>query len=121
MTGTRNTLTLYPDKQPPDDKEAEIAEILNRAIEHNLCVRWTYKPSLMQAAPHILYRKNGGLYLDAVVTQYDGSIVDDDKLASFKLTTLVSPAVTTEAFEPRMVFDPAEPRYRDGIVARAVV
>lgn len=117
MPETRKKLSLRIGTASPEHRETETASILAQALEHHLCVRWTYNRVLMQAAPQILYRRNDALYCDAVVTEKNGVRPEETKLASFRLSGLGQVVLTVEALEPFQALDVSDPRYRDGIVA----
>lgn len=118
MSEIRKTLSLRIGDKPPHDREAETAALVRQAIEHRACLRWTYNRVLMQAEPRILYRRNGGLYVDAVVTEKNGAPPAELKVGSFKLTGLNAPVLTGERIATTLAIDLADPRYADGIVAR---
>ena len=118
MTETRKKLSLRIGGATPEQREADVACVLTRAMDHHLCVRWTYNRALMQAAPQILYRRNGGLYCDAVVTEKNGAKPDEARLASFKLSGLGHVVLTTETLLPFGRLDLSDARYKGGIVAK---
>lgn len=119
MGENRRTLSLKSGGLPPADREAGAALSVGQAIERQLLVRWTYNRTLMQAAPQILYRRNGGLYVDAIVTEKNGAPPVERKLGSFRLTGLGNISLTSESFTPAGDIDLADPRYKAGVIARA--
>jgi hypothetical protein len=115
MTEPRRKLSVRLDPKPNED---ETATLLAQAMDHHLCVRWTYNRTLMQAAPQILYHRNGSLHCDAIVTEREGMSLAEPKLGTFKLAGLGRVALTSEPFELASI-DPNDARYVEGIVGRA--
>ena len=118
MSEIRKTLSLRIGTKPPEDREAEAAALIRQAIDEGSCLRWTYNRVLMRAEPRILYRRNGGLYVDAVVIEKNGAPPAELKIGSFKLTGLGNPVPTGEPIASGLAVDLADPRYAEGIVAR---
>jgi hypothetical protein len=103
---------------PSPEQPADIAARLTKAIEQKACVRWTYNRLSILAAPQVLYRKNEGIYCDAVVLERDGKMPLETKLASFNLAGLTRVKLTGDPAEPAPDLDLAEARYQGGILAR---
>lgn len=118
MTEVRKKLSLRMGAGSPDQRELDVASLLSRAMEHHLRVRWTYNRVLMQADPQLVYRRNGALYCDAVVTEKNGSQPDETKLASFRLSGLGHVVLTTETLSPFGGIDFSDDRYAEGIVTK---
>lgn len=72
MTERRKTLSLRLSAKTPDEPALDPEVLIEQAIAHHLCVRWSYNRTMMQAAPQILYRKKSGVYLDAIVIERGG-------------------------------------------------
>jgi hypothetical protein len=117
MTQIRTTLSLRL-KENGRSPQDESAEILIRAIGHQLCVRSTYNRGLVILAPHILYTRNGDRFLDAVVIERNGGKPSDVKLGTFKLLGLNGVAMTSEPFKRFSGFDENAPRYAEVVIAR---
>ncbi|WBO24499.1 hypothetical protein [Sphingomonas abietis] len=119
MTERRKTLSLRLSAKTPDEAALDAQTLIEQAIAHHLCVRWSYNRTMMRAAPQILYRKKGGVYLDAIVIERGGAAPAETKLGSFKLTGLTHLVITTEAFTPDASIDIGDARYSEGVIARA--
>ena len=119
MTDPHKTLASKPSAAAPEAAELDGCTLLEQAIIHRLRVRWTYNRTEMQAAPQILYRRKNGVYLDAIVMERAGEAPAELKLGSFKLTGLTNLVIVNEAFTPARGINPADIRYKEGILARA--
>lgn len=119
MSNSPKTLSLNQGAQAPAAAEIDGCLLLEQAIANRLYVRWTYNRTQMEAAPHVLYRKKSGVYLDAIVTERAGEIPSEMKLGSFKLTGLTNLAIVNKAFSPSPDIDPADARYAEGIIVQA--
>jgi hypothetical protein len=118
MLESRKTLGLRSDTRSVQEKDAAARDLLAQAIDHLLCVRWTYNRVLIQAAPQILYLRNDHLYCDGVVLEKKGVRPLETKVAAFRLAGLSNIALMGETFRPEPI-DLANPRYAQGILARA--
>jgi hypothetical protein len=116
MTESRRTLSLKLSSNR-DERVEQGAAALRQAITHHLCVRWSYNRVLMRVAPMILYRKHGGLHVDALVLEKHGAAPVEVKLSTFKLAGISNVAVTMEPITGTARPDPADPRYTEGIDA----
>ena len=103
----------------PEEREDRNRTILQQAMERRVCVRWTYNRTLMRAAPHVLYKRHGDLFVDAVVIERNGATPAEMKLGTFKLAGLSSLALTEEplVLMPALVVD--DGRYLEEVVGRA--
>ena len=119
MTERRKTLSLRLSARTSDEAALDAQALIEQAIAHHLCVRWSYNRTLMRAAPQILYRKKSGVYVDAIVTERGGAAPAETKLGSFKVTGLTNLVITTEVFTPDAGIDIGDARYDEGIIARA--
>lgn len=118
MTETRKKLSLRIGGASPEQREQDLVSVLGQAIEHHFRVRWTYNRVSMHADPQLLYRRNGALHCDAIVTEKNGTRPDEAKLATFRLSGLRDVVLTTEALSPFGGIDLQDPRYDEGIVAK---
>jgi len=116
MMEPRPKLSLRLGTKSPE--QADSISLLMRAIEQNLCVRWTYNRTHMRAAPQILYRKNNNLFCDAVVVERNGAATAILKLASFNLAGVKGLLLTQQIQPawPEINFEDA--RYASGILAQ---
>ena len=117
MTEPRPKLKLRLAPTSPEEQLAKTTALLSDAIERKLCVRWAYNRLSIVASPQILYRKNDGIYCDAVVVERDGKMPIETKLASFNLAGLTQLKLTGEVGGPERQFDVTDPRYEGGILA----
>ena len=118
MTEPRPKLKLRLAPTSSEKQVAKTTALLSDAIEQKVCVRWAYNRLRIVAAPQILYRKNDGVYCDAVVVERDGKMPIETKLASFNLAGLTQVKLTGDVAEPEYQIDLADPRYEGGILAR---
>jgi hypothetical protein len=81
------------------------------AIVRQLAVSATYNKGSVTIAPHILYTRHGEIYVDAVTVERDGKPPREEKLGTFKLDGLGDPTLTTRAFTPSPLFEPAAEKY----------
>jgi len=117
MSQPRPKLSLRLGSKTPEQKEADAAALLTRAIEEHLGVRWIYNRTLMRAAPQLLYRKNDSLYCDAVVIERDGAAPAETKLGSFNLAGLSGLTLTEQVYPAWPDIDRSDARYQGGILA----
>jgi hypothetical protein len=108
MQHNRKTLSI---KLAPREQSGNPEDLLSEAIERGYCVTATYNGGRIKLAPHILYEKNGGLYVDGVVVDRDGKPPREIKLGSFNLAGLSGIAVTRLPLSPRLPLDQANPKY----------
>jgi hypothetical protein len=118
MLESRKTLGVRSDTRSVHEKDAAARDLLAQTIDHLLCVRWTYNRVLMQVAPQILYLRNDALYCDGIVLEKKGVRPVETKIAAFRLAGLSNITLMSESFCPEPI-DLADPRYAQGIVARA--
>lgn len=77
------------------------------AMEDRRCVSAVQDGRTLILAPHIVYRKEGDLRLDAVVVEEDGA-PGAAGLTSFDLDSFDDIASTTREFEPLADFEPED-------------
>lgn len=118
MLESRKTLGLRSDTRSVQEKDAAARDLLAQAIDHLLCVRWTYNRVLMQVAPQILYVRNDALYCDGVVLEKKGVRPPETRTAAFRLAGLSNIALMSETFRPEPI-DLADPRYAQAILVKA--
>ena len=81
------------------------------AIALRKTVSASYNRVRMKLAPHILYRRNDALYIDAVTVEKGGVRPRNPKVGSFKLDGLSGLSLHPETFDPAPVFNPFDPKY----------
>jgi len=118
MSQPRPKLTLRLGSKSPEQKQADAIALLAQAIQQRLHVRWTYNRTHMRAAPQILYRKNDGLFCDAVVVERNGATSPEPRLASFNLAGLDGLLLTQQIHPAGSALDAGDPRYAEGVVAQ---
>lgn len=101
-------LSLEPDSPPP---QAMIPTVLE-AIVRRRCLSITYNRTRMILGPHILYGRNGGLYIDGVVISREGMIPREEKVGSFKLDGLKDLTLLEREFVVSALFDPTLEKYQ---------
>ncbi|WP_448664459.1 hypothetical protein ACG3SL_07225 [Sphingomonas sp. CJ20] len=89
------------------------------AIVRLLCVSATYNRTRMILAPHILYTRNGALYVDAFVVSREGMLPREPKMGVFKLDGLNDLTLIQRAFEPSDLFEPEAAKYA-GVTLMAI-
>jgi hypothetical protein len=93
--------------------------ILFEAIIRRRCIAATYNRQRMVLAPHILYTRNGALYIDAVTVAREGMQPREIKLATFKLDGLSELRVVEREFSYNAdLFEPAAEKY-EGVTVLA--
>jgi hypothetical protein len=101
-------LSLEADPAAP---QAMIPTVLE-AIVRLRCLSITYNRTRMILAPHILYGRNGGLYVDGVAISREGMIPREEKVGSFKLDGLKDLTLLERAFAVSALFDPSLEKYQ---------
>jgi hypothetical protein len=86
-------------------------QLLFEAIARKMCVMATYNRVEMKLAPHILYRRNDVLYVDAVALEKAGLPARELKLGAFHLAGLSGIALVEQSFEADILFNPDDARY----------
>ena len=114
MQHNRKTLTI---RLAPREQTGKPEDILSEAIDRGYCVAATYNGGRIKLAPHILYEKNGGLYVDGVVAERDGKPPKEVKLGSFNLAGLSDIGVTRLPLAPRVPLDQSSPKYAGAVKA----
>ncbi len=87
-------------------------QILLEAIAHRKCVLATYNRVAMKLAPHILYKRNDSVYVDAVAIEKAGQPPREFKLGTFNLAGLTDVTLADQHFEAVPLYDPAMPKYQ---------
>ena len=87
---------------------------LFEAIALKKCVLATYNRVEMKLAPHILYKRNDSLFVDAVAVEKAGQPPREVKLGAFNLAGLNDVMLADQHFEPEPIFDPAAEKYAGG-------
>lgn len=85
--------------------------IFAEAIVRQLRVSAVYNKGRVVLAPHILYRRNDNLYIDAVTIERDGAPPREMKLGTFKLDGLGDSQLAPHGFEPFEGFSRSDPKY----------
>lgn len=88
------------------------SQALLEAIALKKYVVVTYNKVEMKLAPHILYKRNDSLYVDAVAVEKAGQPPRERKLGAFNLAGLNNVSLAEQHFERDQLFDPAAPRYQ---------
>jgi len=108
--GHMGAMKLSLEADPPVP-QAMIPTVLE-AIVRQRCLSATYNRTRMILAPHILYGRNGGLYVDGVVVSREGMIPREEKVGSFKLDGLKALTLLERAFVVSALFDATQEKYR---------
>lgn len=95
----------------PITPQAMIPTVLE-AIVRMRCLSITYNRTRMILAPHILYGRNGGLYVDGVVISREGMIPREEKVGSFKLDGLTDLTLIEREFAISALFDRTLDKYQ---------
>lgn len=95
----------------PITPQAMIPTVLE-AIVRMRCLSITYNRTRMILAPHILYGRNGGLYVDGVVISREGMIPREEKVGSFKLDGLKDLTLLEREFAVSALFDRSLEKYQ---------
>lgn len=82
-----------------------------QAIASRRCVRATYNLGRVKIAPHILYRRDDALFVDAVTLERDGRTPRELKLAAYRLSGLTDVEATYEKFGPMLPLSTDSGRY----------
>ncbi len=85
-----------------------------QAIALKQCVEVTYNKQRMLLAPHVLYRRNDALYIDAVTLLRDGERPREDKVGAFHLGGLNDIMLNPQQFERHPLYEPDALRYEQG-------
>lgn len=101
-------LSLEPDPVSPQTMIPTVLE----AIVRQRCLSITYNRTRMILAPHILYSRNGGLYIDGVVISREGMIPREEKVGSFKLDGLKDLTLLEREFAVSALFDRSLDKYQ---------
>ena len=94
------------------------ASLLRRAIAGRSCVTAGYNRGTVKLAPHVLYEKDGALFVDAVTLERDGQPPREPKLGAFRLSGLSRLRLTTEPFEPLTQLQLDQARYAGPVLVR---
>lgn len=81
------------------------------AIARRLTLTATYNGTSSKLAPHVLYTRDGALYLGAVVLERNGAPPRERKLGIFKLDGLSALRLNDDRFARETLFDPRDPRF----------
>lgn len=84
------------------------------AIALRICLSGSYNRAPVILAPHVLYRRNDSLFIDALTIERDGQPPRETKFGSFNLAGLTDVAVTGTPFDASPLFNRMDPKYRDG-------
>lgn len=117
MQAPRKTLSIRR-RSGDGSAESDALALLSQAIRNQLCIRATYNRGMVILAPHILYTRHDGPFVDAVVIERNGGAPEEAKLASFRVAGLKSIAMTIEGFVPFAGLDLSDARYAERIMAQ---
>lgn len=87
-------------------------QVLLEAIALKKYVVVTYNRVEMKLAPHILYKRNDSLYVDAVALEKAGQPPRELKLGAFNLAGLSGVTLADQHFEVVSLYDPTDPKYQ---------
>lgn len=87
-------------------------QLLLEAIALKKYVRATYNHVEMKLAPHILYKRNDSVYIDAVAVEKAGQPPRERKLGAFNLAGLRGVALAEQHFEADSLFNPDADKYQ---------
>lgn len=85
--------------------------IVLEGIVRQRCLSSSYNRTRMILAPHILYTRDGKLYVDALVVSRENMLPREDKIGTFRLDGLKELKILDRPFEISGLFDPALPKY----------
>ena len=88
------------------------SQLLLEAIALKKYVRATYNHVEMKLAPHILYKRNDSVYVDAVATEKGGQPPRERRLGAFNLAGLNAVVLADQHFEADSLFDPEATKYQ---------
>jgi hypothetical protein len=80
-------------------------------------VRATYNRGSVKLAPHILYKRDDALFLDAVTLERDGRTPRELKLGAFRLSGLTNLSATFEKFDPMLPLSVESEKYAEFIAS----
>lgn len=103
-------MNLTVEAERPDAPTGPTATVLE-AIVRQLCVSATYNRTRMILAPHILYTRNGALYVDADIVSREGMLPREPKIGVFKLDGLNDLQLIQRPFTPSPLFDAEAEKY----------
>ncbi|MET0238792.1 MAG: hypothetical protein ABW184_02745 [Sphingobium sp.] len=83
------------------------------AIALRKCLRATYNRATVLLAPHVLYKRNDSLFIDAVTISRDDKPPREEKIGSFNLAGLSDVAVAEDGFAISALFDRMDVKYRE--------
>lgn len=118
MNAARILLTPRAKLELADPGDAIATSLLRQAILSRTCVLAAYNRGAVKLAPHVLYRRDGALFVDAVTVERDGRAPVEPKLGAFRLSGLGDLRSTGEQFVAQPDVQTDEPRYAGGILAR---
>jgi hypothetical protein len=86
---------------------------LLEAIALKKCVTVTYNRVRMKLAPHILYKRNDSLYIDAVALEKAGQPPRELKIGAFNLAGLSDVVLADQHFDIAAAYVASADKYQD--------
>ncbi len=118
MHAARPLLKPRPRLELRGDHYPLATKLLRDAILTRTCIIANYNRGSVKLAPHVLYRRDDTLFLDAVTLERDGRTPLEPKLGAFRLSGLTDLRSTREQFSLLFDIPPADEKYAAGILAR---
>jgi len=87
--------------------------VILEAIATKHCLKAGYNGTSFILAPHILYTRRDLVYLDAVPFMKNDAPPREEKMATFKVDGMSDIELAEEVFEPSLLFEPWQDKYRD--------
>jgi hypothetical protein len=101
--------SLEPD--PATNTANNTPKVLEGVVRRK-CLSTTYNRKRMILAPHILYTRNGSLYMDAAVVSLENMLPREAKMGTYKLDGLKELTVLDRDFEISELFEPGAEKYQ---------
>jgi hypothetical protein len=101
-----------------DSPPANPAMTLFEAVVRQRCVSVTYNRKRMILAPHIVYTRNAGMYIDAITVSLEGMLPREVKLGTFKVDGLSEIKLIERPFEINPIFEPDAMKYESATLMK---
>lgn len=101
-----------------DSAPANPAMALFEAVVRQRCVSVTYNRKRMILAPHIVYTRNAGMYIDAITVSLEGMLPREVKLGTFKVDGLSEIKLIERPFEINPLFEPEAMKYENATLMK---
>lgn len=101
-----------------DSAPANPAMVLFEAVVRQRCVSVTYNRKRMILAPHIVYTRNAGMYIDAITVSLEGMLAREVKLGTFKVDGLSEIKLIERPFDIHPLFEPEAMKYENATLMK---